>query len=122
MAKDKKPKTITKITVDEGVPVGTYKAKFLRCEEAEGKPEFGPAYRWVFEVTEGPEKGKTTGCLTGTRFTAKTNAGKMLAQLQGKPLETGEPADLGLFVGQAYAVNVAETDGGSTKVDSVIKV
>jgi len=117
-------KSIFKVTVEsfESIPVGGYRTKFLRVEEAEGNKEFGPALRWCFEITDGSLTGKLATALTGTKFTAKTNAGKLLTQLQGKALENGQTIDLSQFVEQAYAVNVVATESGSTKVDSVFRV
>ena len=118
-------KALTTIVVEESfesVPVGGYRTKFLRVEEAEGSPQYGPALRWCFEITDGTMVGKLATALTGQRFTAKTNAGKLLSQLQGKPLEKGQTVDLSQFVGQVFAANVVETESGSTKVDSVFRV
>ncbi len=118
-------KTLTTIVVEESfesVPTGGYRTKFLRVEEAEGSPQYGPALRWCFEVTEGPLAGKLATALTGRKFATKTNAGKLLSQLQGKPLEKGETVDLSQFVGKVFAVNVVDTESGSTKVESVFRV
>ena len=118
-------KALTTIVVEESfesVPVGGYRTKFLRVEEAEGSPQYGPALRWCFEITDGAMTGKLATALTATEFTSKTNAGKMLSQLQGKPLEKGQTVDLSQFVGQVYAANVIATESGSTKVDSVFRV
>jgi hypothetical protein len=118
-------KSLFKVTVEESfesVPVGGYRTKFLRVEEAEGSKEYGPALRWCFEVTDGALTGKLATALTGTKFTAKTNAGKLLSQLQGKALEKGQTVDLSQFIGQVYAANVIATESGSTKVDSVFRV
>lgn len=106
----------------ESVPVGGYRTKFLRLEEAEGSPQYGPALRWCFEIVEGPLTGKLATALTGQRFTAKSNAGKLLSQLQGKPLENGQTVELSQFVGAAFFVNVVATESGSTKVDSCFRV
>lgn len=118
-------KSLSQVVVEESfesVPVGGYRTKFLRVEEAEGSPQYGPALRWCFEVTDGPMAGKLATALTGTKFTSKTNAGKMLSQLQGKPLEKGQTVDLSQYVGQVFAANVIATESGSTKVDSVFRV
>lgn len=118
-------KALTTIVVEESfesVPVGGYRTKFLRVEEAEGSPQYGPALRWCFEVTDGPMTGKLATALTGRKFTTKTNAGKLLSQLQGRPLEKSQTVDLNQFVGQSYAVNVTETESGSTKVDSCFRI
>lgn len=118
-------KALTTILVEESfesVPVGGYRTKFLRVEESEGSPQYGPALRWCFEVTDGPMAGKLATALTGRKFTTKTNAGKLLSQLQGEPLEKGQTVDLSKFVGQVFTVNVVETESSSTKVDSVFRV
>jgi len=118
-------KSLFKVTVEESfesVPVGGYRTKFVRVEEAEGSPQYGPALRWCFEITDGPFTGKLATALTGQKFSAKTNAGKLLSQLQGKVLEQGQTVDLSQFMGQVYAANVIATESGSTKVDSVFRV
>jgi hypothetical protein len=39
-----------------GVPPGSYLAKFLGVEDTHND-EYGPGFRWIFEIITGPKRG-----------------------------------------------------------------
>ena len=106
------------------VPVSNYKAKFLRCDEDEGNPEYPPAYRWTWEIVDGEFTGRLISCLTSQKVNSMSNAGKLIAMLNGGPVEADSPVDLKSFVGVAYLCSVVKCgkNNGGTKVDTVFRI
>ena len=116
--------SINELTMDKAgdpVPVGQYKSKFLRCEEHEGNPQYPPAYRWAWEISEGDFIGREASTITSQKVNNLSNAGKLIAQLNGGPVEANEKVNLADYVGQTYLCSVVEA-GNGTKVDSVFKI
>jgi len=116
--------SINELTMDKAgdpVPVGQYKSKFLRCEEHEGNPAYGPAYRWAWKVREGECAGREISTITSQKVNPVSNAGKLIARLNGGPVEANEKVNLADYVGQTYLCSVVEA-GNGTKVDSVFKI
>lgn len=106
--------------VNPGVPVGSYLARFADVEDIE--TQYGEGLRWAFEVTKGKFKGKETSRITSQDPTLRNACGKMLAAIIGSSLSDGQEVELDDFVDAEYHVNVEETDGGGTRVGSVISV
>jgi hypothetical protein len=100
-----------------GVPAGSYLAKFTGVEPTNN--DYGDGLRWQFEVLNGEHKGLGTSRTTGNRPTLKNSAGKMLAGLAGSTLTPGVEFEPGKFVGHTYLIVVANTESGSTRVESV---
>lgn len=117
-----KKQRVHEVTVEgqqsfKSVPAGEYQVRFLYAEEAEGHAEFGPAFRWVFEVDEGPHTGVRVSTLTGQKFSQSTSAGKLLSQLLGCPLSSGR-VDLRELEGRRFQALVVVA-GNGTKVSDV---
>jgi len=89
-----------------GVPVGSYRAKFLGVEPTQN--DYGEGLRWKFQVIGGPHAGLAIARTTGKCPTPKNAAGKILSGLSGNPLTVGVEFDLATYVGKDYLVSVAE--------------
>lgn len=100
-----------------GVPAGSYLAKFTGVEPTNN--DYGDGLRWQFDVLNGEHKGLATSRTTGNRPTLKNSAGKMLAGLAGGILTPGTEIDPSKYVDNTYLIVVANTESGSTRVDSV---
>jgi len=110
------------LTMKAEMPEGEYLGDLTAVEEwNENADKYGPAIRFVFRITEGDYADQEVTRITGTRVTKKTALGKMLRGLKGAPIEPGEAIDPEAFVGQRYVLSVAETDSGSTRVESVMR-
>jgi hypothetical protein len=100
-----------------GVPAGSYLAKFTGIEATNN--DYGDGLRWQFEVLNGENKGLQTSRTTSNKPTLKNSAGKLLAGLAGGALTPGMEIDPIKFVSQTYLIVVANTESGSTRVESV---
>jgi hypothetical protein len=98
------------------VPAGWYTAKFLGTEAREPMKEsqFGnegaPRMGWLWEVTEGPMRGKKISQESGVRASKGANvttAYLMLHGLSGGKLQVGEQVDTDQYVGRLYRLKVA---------------
>ncbi|HJN12611.1 MAG: hypothetical protein QGG09_11820 [Pirellulaceae bacterium] len=109
-----------KLTIgNTGPPPGNYTAKFVAVEESH-HDQFGDGLRWVFSVTNGEHAGKAATRVTATKPTAHNNCGKVLAGLLGRSVKPDEEIDIDLLIGRTYLIVVAETEGGGTRVESII--
>lgn len=99
------------------VSPGEHRVRFLFLEEAEGNVEYGPAVRWVFEVSGGKDAGLRVSTLTGRKFNQSTAAGKLLSQLLGSPLHSGK-VDVQQLEG-TECIGVVVVAGTSTKVSEL---
>ncbi|MEO2015360.1 MAG: hypothetical protein ABGZ53_13405 [Fuerstiella sp.] len=118
------PNTVSSLVMAKAgdpVPAGQYKAKFLRCEESAGNPAYGPAYRWAWEVLEGEFAGREISTITSQKVNPQSNSGKLIALLNGSPVDSDQTVDLQAFVGQTYLCSVVES-GNGTKVDTVFRI
>lgn len=110
-----------RLTMKADVPEGEYLGKLLAVEEwKENADKYGPAIRFVWEITRGDFQNQEVTRITGTRVTKKTALGKLLRGLKGGAIEPGEEIDPTQFIGREYLLTVAETDSGSTRVESAI--
>ena len=105
------------VTSGEGVPAGSYLATFAGIEPVNN--EFGDGLRWQFTVVAGPQKGCKASRTTQPKPSPKNGCGKVLTGLLGRQLNPGESLDVEQFVGQTYLIVVAQTESGSTRVESV---
>lgn len=104
-----------------GVPAGMYpQAILIGVHEQPADPVRGyeAGVRWVFEIANGPYRGLKTGRITGRNPTPRNACGRMLAGLTGQPLDMSGDTDLGQLIGRPYAVVVAGTESGGTRVES----
>lgn len=107
-----------KLTISSGsVPAGSYVAAFKGVEPV--KNEYGDGLSWRWEVTKGPLAGQSAGRTTNNRLSPKTNGGRILAGLHGKPVSPGEQVDTDAFVGKEYLIVVIDCPSGGTRVESV---
>ena len=103
------------------VPPGTYRAKLVKVEETEEPhPQYGDGIVFGFRVSSGELAGEEVSRTTGTKPTAKSALGKMLASLAGCKLEVGQRVDIDSCIGKEYLINVTETDSGWTRVENAI--
>jgi len=107
------------ISQSGGPPAGIYRAKFKDVESTEHK-EFGDGLKWVFEVETGDHAGELATRITSPKPTPKNAAGRMIRQVSGQSLAAGQTLDLVPFVGKSYLVQVAETQSGATRVETVM--
>lgn len=113
------------------VPAGWYVARFVGTEAREPMKEsrFGnegaPRMAWLWEVAEGPMRGKKISQESGVRASKGANvstAYRMLYGLSGGRLRVGEQVDTDSWVGHLYRVKVAvnpSSDKGSLHVADV---
>lgn len=98
------------------VPAGWYVAKFVGTEAREPIKEsrFGnegaPRMGWLWEVTEGPHRGKKISQESGVRASLKSTAMRMITGLSGGKIAVGQQVDTDGFVGNLYRVKVAVND------------
>jgi hypothetical protein len=98
------------------VPAGWYVARFMGTEAREPIKEsrFGnegaPRMGWLWEVTEGPHRGKKISQESGVRASLKSTAMRMLTGLSGGKVAVGQQVDTDTFVGRLYRVKVAVND------------
>ena len=102
------------------VPAGSYLARFAGIEDIETK--YGEGIRWIFEVVKGQFRGKEISRVTGTEPWTTNAAGKILQSVTNSALEDGKEFEIDDYVDHEYHVMMEETEGGSTRVGSVIKV
>jgi len=103
-----------------GPPAGTYTATFAGVEQTTHE-QWGPGLKWTFEIVAGPHRGTKAYRTTGLNATARNGCGVMLKAVTGRPLVLGEEHDCDQFLGEAYMIMVAETQSGSTRVETAIR-
>ena len=108
------------VTAGEGLPIGSYAAKFTSAEPFEN--EYGPGVKLIFEVLQGDHQGQTSSRICSVKLSPKSNLFKFLQAFKGGKLEPGEQVDLLSFVGQQGMMIVEATEGGSTRVGSFIRM
>jgi hypothetical protein len=113
------------------VPAGWYVARFVGTEardpikESRFGNEGAPRMAWLWEVAEGPMRGKKISQESGVRASKGANvstAYRMLYGLSGGRLQVGEQVDTDRWVGHLYRVKVAvnpNSDKGSLHVADV---
>lgn len=106
-----------KVTVTKpGVPAGTYLTIFSRVENIDN--QYGPALRWVFEITAGLYISKEISRFTRPDFTITNAAGKMLNGIVGRTVQADEEVDISDYYGRPYQVEVKESPKSeSTRVE-----
>ena len=108
------------VTAGEGLPVGSYAAKFTSAELITN--DYGEGVKLIFEVLQGAHQGQTGSRICSTKLSPKSNLFKFLQAFKGGKLEPGEQVDMLSFVGQQGMVIVEATEGGSTRVGSFIRM
>ena len=104
-----------------GVPVGSYRVRFVRWEQST-HDEYGERVLFVFVVIGGPENGEETSRFTSAKLTQNTALGKIAFGLAGRKLEKGDDFNPDDYIGQEYLAIVEETKSGSTRVSSLLPV
>lgn len=105
------------------LPVGSYFAVFKNVVPFDGNDKIdGERWKWLWEVTTGPLKGREVSALTDPTFTAGNKAGKFVAGMAGRALQTGE--DLSPVIesckGKRFVLSVAGgPKGGKVGVQAV---
>jgi hypothetical protein len=111
------------MTVSSGsVPAGSYTGTFAGVEAQPEDKERGyaPGVRWKFTINSGPYAGQSVSRITGATPSPKNGCGKILAGLVGRALKEGEQIDPDEFIGKAYMLVVAASQGGGTRVEAVV--
>jgi hypothetical protein len=105
-----------------GVSVGNYTGKFAGVEIQPENTEkgYGPGVRWKFTIDAGPCAGQTASRITGGTASPKNGCGKMLSGLIGRAVKEGEQIDVGTFIGKRYMIVVAVSQGGGTRVETIV--
>lgn len=107
-------------TEAEGLPLGSYAAKFSAAEPFEN--DFGPGVRLVFEVLQGEHQGRKSSRICSQKLSSKSNLFKFVQSLKGSKLEPGEQVDLADYIGASGMMIVEQTDSGASRVGSFIKM
>lgn len=108
------------VSTGEGLPVGSYAARFTAAEPFEN--EYGPGVKLVFEVLQGEHQGQTASRICSVKLSPKSNLYKFLQAFKGGKLEPGEQIDLNTFIGCTGVMIIEATDGGASRVGSFIKL
>ena len=108
------------VSASEGLPVGSYAAKFASAEPVSN--EFGDGFKLVFQVLQGEHTGATASRICSTKLSPKSNLFKFLMAFKGGKLEPGESVDLLTFIGSTGMMIVEATDSGATRVGSFMKI
>lgn len=108
------------VTAGEGLPVGSYAARFKEAEPVTN--DFGEGVKLVFEVLQGEHLGQTASRICSTKLSPKSNLYKFLQAFKGGKLEPGEQVDLLSFIGQQGMMIVEGTDSGATRVATFIRM
>jgi hypothetical protein len=106
-----------KLTIQAGVPEGTYTATFQGCETT--TTSLGDGVRWNFSINGGPFDGQGVSSVSSNRPTMKNRAGRIVAGMTGEPLTPAKQIDTATFVGKRFLVIVRRSEGGGTFVESV---
>jgi hypothetical protein len=110
------------------VPAGRYVARFLGTEPREPirdsryGNENAPRMGWLWEVTEGPMRGKKISQESGVRASLKSTAARMVHGLSGGAAVLGAAVNTDDWVGRLYVVKVApnpNSDKGNLHVADV---
>ena len=101
------------------IPAGTYLARFLGIEPIVSD-DYGPGFRWLWEIASGPLKGQLIARGTGRKPTARNACGLMLRSVTGTDLVVGQEFDLDELVGRLFTVVVVATATGGTRVQDVL--
>lgn len=111
-----------KLTVSgaSGVPSGSYAARFVEAEAVLN--DFGEGVRLSWEVLQGDHKGERTTRIVSQKLGPKTNLFKFVSALAGRRPEAGEEIDLTTFYGVTGMAIVGDCEGGSTRVESFIRM
>jgi hypothetical protein len=117
-----------KFTVKDsgGVPAGIYKNAIFEGIEpvpANLEKDYKPAYKFTFKIVEGPHAGAlATRVPGGERPTTRNGLGKFLSEMTGQPLANGVDYDVEPLIGKPFTLVVKQSDGGGTRVDTVMRV
>jgi hypothetical protein len=104
--------TIKKSSFEE-LPPGAYKAAFKSITPTETSK--GEAYRWLFEVFEGDQKGKTISDLSDRKITTANKTGRWAAALAGKSPADESQINPDDYAGKKYLV-ILEGRNGHSKI------
>ncbi|MGE4002637.1 MAG: hypothetical protein AB7I48_20770 [Planctomycetaceae bacterium] len=104
-----------------GVPEGQYRARFARWETSVHE-QYGDRCQFVWTVLGGQHDGSEASRYTGVKMTPKSAIAKLAKGLAGRPIEIGDTFDPDRYIGREYLILVAETESGSTRVESVMPV
>jgi hypothetical protein len=106
-----------KMTIQAGVPEGTYPAIFRGCETT--TTALGDGVRWNFSIKGGQFDGQGVSSVSSDRPTMKNRAGRIVAGMIGQPLTPAMQIDTSDFIGRTFLVIVRRSDNGGTFVESV---
>lgn len=102
------------LTMQTGIPAGTYQARLTGVEESSG--EFGDSLLWSFEIATGPYKGQKVSRYTGANPAPGNAAGHFFEAITGGTVGV----DTRKFNGCHYTVQVAPTKTGKVRVEAVL--
>ena len=106
----------------EAVPVGTYKAEFVRVENFDSENlDYPPAIKLVFGILAGGYEGTEVTRIVSKKTGPKANLPKFATMLSGGPIASGEKFTLTNFYGAVGTVVMEETEGGGTRVSTFIR-
>ena len=108
-----------KVTIKNlSLPLGLHICTFEGIEVT-SHLEYGPGWRWIFEVAQGNLKGKQCFRTTKDTPTPNNSCGYFLASLAGEIPRENLEIDPDEYVGRRYSVMVESTASGtSTRVAS----
>lgn len=108
-----------------GPPPGAYHADFDGImpskDDDPNSEKYGPSWKFVWTVAQGPQAGVQATRITGTKPTAGNAAGKLLAGLCGGSVAGGQRLKWRDAIGKRFLIVVEATQSGKgTRVVSCV--
>jgi hypothetical protein len=113
------------ISHGSGPPPGAYACTFDGIQPSKADDpnleKYGPSWKFVWTVADGPHKGIQATRITGTKPTAGNACGKLLAGLAGGAVAGGQRMRWRDAIGKKFLVVVEPTASGKgTRVTSCV--
>jgi hypothetical protein len=102
-----------------GVPPGSYTARLADVENVIHE-QYGPGLKFTFAVQKGQHLGMKVSRTTSCAPSPRNALGKLLSGMLGRPLTVDEEIELEDLIGRDYLVVVAATEGGGSRVETVV--
>lgn len=105
-----------------GVPVGSYRAKFVGVEPyTERQEQYGPGLALRFEVLDVEHAGAVATRICSQKMTPKSVLGKLAVAIKGSAIAHGESFSFANYVGVTGSIIVEETDSGGSRVSAFLR-
>ena len=103
--------------IDDSVPAGRYRARFLGVKPIEN--QFGPGLKFGFQIIEGKSADAVVTRICSGRPTIRNSTGKLLAGLAGQQPAAGMQIDPEEHKHCEYWITVASAREGGVRVEGI---